>query len=128
MAETTMDLERAFSDQFVRGAIDREALSGRIHDAVASFPEDARREVQDHIDAVIDQGERAASQMTPEERADLAQPPEKLDESQQDLIGRWGWGRRRFGWGGVGAFGFPAWGRAGWGWGRRGFGRPGLRW
>jgi len=125
IAEATSNLESAFSDQFVRGAIDREALSGRIRDAVASFPEDARREVQEHIDAVVDQGERDASQMTPDQRAELAQPPEKLDESQQDLIGRWGWGRRRLGWGGMGAFRFP---RARWGWGRRGWLRPGLRW
>jgi hypothetical protein len=125
MAEATSKLERAFSDQFVRGAIDREALADRIHDAVASFPEDARREVQEHIDAVIDQGEQAASQMTPEQRADMAQPPENLDRSQLDLIARWGWARPR-GWRGMGAFGFPRWGRAGWG--RWGWGRARRRW
>jgi len=120
MAESTLKLERAFSDQFVRGAIDREALSRPIQDAVQSFPEAARPEVQEHIDAVIDLGAQAAAQMTPEERADLAQPPEKLDKSQQDLIGGWGWPGGGMGWGGMGGFGFPAWG-GGWG---GGFGRP----
>ena len=130
-AEATLKLENAFSDQFVRGAIDREALAGRIHDAVASFPEGARQEVQRHIDAVIAMGEQAASRMTPEQRADMAQPPEKLDKSQQDLIGGWGWGGRGLGWGGMGAFGFPGWG-GGWGmpgmgWGG-GWGMPGIGW
>jgi hypothetical protein len=125
IAASTLKLERAFSDQFVRGAIDREALSGPIKDAVESFPESARPEVQKHIDAVIDQGAQAASQMTPEERSDMAQPPEKLDKSQQDLIGGWGW-PGGVGWGGMGAFGFPGFGAGFGGWGGGGWwgGRP----
>jgi hypothetical protein len=124
IAESTLKLERVFTDQFVRGVIDREALAGPIKDAVESFPEAVRSQVKEHIDAVIDQGAQAASQMTPEERADMAQPPEKLDKSQQDLIGGFGF-PGGLGFGGMGAFGFP--GFAG-GWGGFGGWRGGFGW
>jgi hypothetical protein len=123
VAEATLNLENAFAEQFVRGKIDRNALSPAIDEVVAAMPEAARPKVQEHIDSVLQLGERLASQMTPEQRAEAAAPPasEKVGKTEQAQVAAWGWPGFA-GWGGIGAFGFPAmfgvgWGTsAAWGW------------
>ena len=108
IAETTQRLESAFADQFVRGKIDREALSEPIRDVLQAMPDAARPKVQDHIDRVIESGQKAASEMSPEQRAQAAAIPsaEAVGQTKAGLIAGWGWPGYG-GWGGVGAFGFP---------------------
>jgi hypothetical protein len=109
IAATTQKLESAFNEQFVRGKIDRAALSGAIDDVVEAMPEAARPKVKDHIELVLQHGERLAAQLTPEQRAEAAAPPapEKIGKTQQAQVTGWGWPGYG-GWGGYGAFGFPA--------------------
>jgi hypothetical protein len=108
VAETTMNLENAFAEQFVRGQIDRDALSPAIDEVIAAMPETARPKVQEHIDHVLQVGAQLASQMTPEQRAEAATPPsaEKIGKTEQAQLAAWGWPGFA-GWGGIGAFGFP---------------------
>jgi hypothetical protein len=113
MAATTLKLEKAFSDQFVKGQIDREALAPLVRDVIQATPEAAQPRVQAHIDAVIARGELQASQLTPEQRAQVAAPPPASDTVGQILAG-WGW-PGAVGFGGLGAFGFPGMGFGGWG-------------
>jgi hypothetical protein len=101
-AEARAKLEDTFSEQFVRGTIDRGALASAIDEAVLSFPEAQRAEVRAHIDQVIDAGEQLASQMSLEERAQVA-GPERLGTTSEAL-GGWGWSRG-FGRGVRGGFG-----------------------
>jgi hypothetical protein len=107
VAEVTGKLEDAFTDQFVRGTIDRGALANAIDETVQAFPEAARPKVQAHIDEVLSTSEKLVPQLSPEERADAAAPPEPLGTEEQAALRGWGWGRAR-GFGGVGAFGFPS--------------------
>lgn len=111
LAASTMKLENAFSNQFIKGKIDREALKGAIDDVVQAMPEEARPKVQQHIDKVIESGIKAVSQMTPEQRSEVASAPpiDKVDKTAQAQIAAWGWGPGigLAGWGGIGAFGFP---------------------
>jgi hypothetical protein len=108
LAETTQKLEDAFADQFVHGRVDRSSLAAPIGDVVKAMPEAARPKVQQHIDQVLDAGEKLTSTMTPEQRAALATPPaaEKVGKTQQAQLAAWGWPGTA-GWGGYGAFGFP---------------------
>jgi hypothetical protein len=132
VAATTLKLEKAFTNQFVQGKIDRAALSGPIADAVAAMPEAAQPKVKEHIEAVLQQAETLLSQATPEQRAEAAAPPspERVG-TQQAQVMAWGWpgmagfgGLGAFGFPGmfgfgatpfVGGFGFPGWGGLGWG-------------
>jgi hypothetical protein len=109
LARVTLNLERAFDYQFVRGAIDEVALSSAIDDVLDAMPEAARPRVQVHIEAVLRAGERLVSETTPAERAQATASPalESLDKTQQAQIKAWGWPGAA-GWsGGLGAFGFP---------------------
>jgi hypothetical protein len=108
VADTTWKLEKAFSEQFVQGKIDRAALSGAIAEALAAMPEAARPKVNAHIEDVLEQAEKLLSQMTPEQRAEAAAPPppEKVGTAEQAQVVGWGWPGMG-GWGGLGAFGFP---------------------
>ncbi len=134
VAQTTLTLENAFDKQFVNGTIDREALAGPINDVLSSMPEEARPAVQAHIGRVLDQGEKLAAQMTPEQRQAAVTPPpaERVGKTQQSQLAVWGWPGFA-GWGGFGAFGFPgiwgpAWGGIGWGglgWGAAGWSAAG---
>jgi hypothetical protein len=129
VADTTMKLESAFDKQFVDGTIDRNALAGPIDDVLRAMPEEARPVVKAHIDVVLDQGERLAARMTPEQRQGAVSPPpaEKVGKTQQAQLVAWGWPGYA-GWGGYGAFGFPGmYGPAlgGVGWGGYGWGYPG---
>jgi hypothetical protein len=125
VADTTLKLENAFHDQFVRGKIDRSELTGPIADVLSAMPEAARPTLQAHIELVLQAGERLASQMTPEQRTAAAAPPaeEKVGTTEQAQLAGWGWGGAA-GFGGFGAFGFPAMG--GFGWGGLGFGGLGF--
>jgi hypothetical protein len=108
VAQVTLNLERAFGDQFVRGQIDRAALSGPIGEVVQAVPESVRAKVTAHIDRILAAGALAAQQMTPAERAEAASPPsrEKIGSTAQAWLGAWGWGYPNVaGWGGMGAFG-----------------------
>jgi hypothetical protein len=102
-------LEKAFNAQFERGVIDRDALSGAIHDVVQAMPQAARPNVQAHIDQILQRAEKLVSEMTPAERAEatVSPAPEAVDRTRQALINAWGWPGAA-GWGGIGAFGFPA--------------------
>lgn len=114
IAQATLQLENEFSDQFTRGQIDRTALQGAIDDVVQAMPEAARAKVQQHIDDMINQGEKLASQLTPAQRAAIATPPSNsnLDQVRVGIITGWGY-PGAVGWGGYGAFGFPGmWGHA----------------
>lgn len=106
IAQTTLKLESAFADQFVRGKIDRSTLP--IDGVVQAMPEAARPKFLDHINRVIEAGQKLASEMTPEQRAQAAAPPaeEKVGKAVQAQIAAWGWPGYG-GWGGLGAFGFP---------------------
>jgi hypothetical protein len=109
VADATLKLERAFDDQFVRGSIDPEALSGSIQDVLQAMPEAARPKVQAHIAQILQGGARLASEMTPSERAQATATPalETLGKTRQAQIAAWGWPGAA-GFGGLGAFGFPA--------------------
>jgi hypothetical protein len=108
VAEATLSLENAFRDQFVQGKIDREALAAPIDRVMQAMPEQARPMVQAHIDAVLVAGARAASEMTPEQRALVAATPapETLGTTQAAQLAAWGWPGMA-GWGGYGAFAWP---------------------
>jgi hypothetical protein len=125
IADTTLKLEKAFSDQFVQGKIDRSALP--IADVLQAMPEAARPQVQAHIDQILKTGERLASEMTPGQRAEAVQPPpsEKVGKAAQAWVSAWGWPATA-GWGGFGAFGFPGMYGYGLGLGWGGLGLGGL--
>jgi hypothetical protein len=108
LAEVTLKLEKAFDDQFVRGAIDRDALSGPIGDVLQAMPEGARPSVRVHIAQILQGAEGLASTMTPAERAQATASPalESIGKTRQAQIAAWGWPGAA-GWGGLGAFGFP---------------------
>jgi hypothetical protein len=142
IAETTLKLEKAFSDQFVQGKIDRNALAGAIHDVVQAMPEAARPKVQGHIEQVLQAGEEALPKLTPEQRVEAATVPagEKIGKTQQAWGTAWGWPGYA-GFGGLGAFGFPGmyygtglyggglgYGLGGCGWGACGLGTTGWFW
>jgi hypothetical protein len=108
IADTTLRLERAFSDQFVKGHIDRDALAPLIGDVVQAMPEAARPRVQAHVEEVLTAGQALAYRMTPEQRARVAAPPAASEtrKAQIGVMTAWGWPSEA-GWGGLGAFGFP---------------------
>ncbi len=108
LAGATLKLENAFNTQFVRGAIDRTALSGPIQEVLEAMPESARPKVQLHITQVLQGAEKLASEMTPSERAQATASPalETIGKTRQAQIAAWGWPGAA-GWGGLGAFGFP---------------------
>ncbi|HEX8792298.1 MAG TPA: hypothetical protein VF765_15190 [Polyangiaceae bacterium] len=120
LASATLALEMAYDVQFVKGQVDRQALEPLIYDVLQSMPDDKRSQAQAHIYDVISRGERDASAMTPEQRAQVAAPvsADKMGSDQVDIIGAWGWGMPAFGGFGVG-LGFPG---AGLGWGGLGWG------
>jgi hypothetical protein len=109
VADATLKLEKAFDDQFVRGTIDPEALSGPIQDVLQAMPEAARPKVQAHIAQILQGGARLASEMTPSERTQATASPalETLGRTRLAQIAAWGW-PGAVGFGGLGAFGFPA--------------------
>jgi hypothetical protein len=107
IAEATLNLENAFRDQFVQGKSDRDALAAPIAQVVQAMPEAARPKVQAHIDAILAGGARATAEMTPEQRARVAAPPETVSKTQAAIISGWGWPAAT-GWGGLGAFAWPA--------------------
>ncbi len=129
LADAALKLENAFNDQFVAGTIDRSALAGPIDEVVQAAPEAARAKISAHIDRVLETGAALASRMTPEQRAAVVTPPENIGKTEQAQLVGFGW-PGAVGWGGLGAFGFPAgyglgfglngvglgWG-GGWGWG-----------
>jgi hypothetical protein len=108
IADTTLKLEKAFNDQFVKGQIDRSALAAPIADVIQAMPEEARPKVQAHLDEILKAADTLAPKMSPEERAQAVQPPaeEHVGKTQQAQIAAWGWPGYG-GWGGYGAFGFP---------------------
>jgi hypothetical protein len=106
LADATLALEHTFSDQFVKGAIDRSALAAPIDDVLQATAEPYRRRFRRHIEDVLQTAEQTVTTTTPEQRAKVAAAPETLGETQQAVIGAWGWPGAA-GWGGYGAFGFP---------------------
>jgi hypothetical protein len=123
VADSTLKLEGAFSDQFAHGKIDRSALAQPISDVLAAMPESARPKVKVHIEHVLQAAEKLSPQLTPEQRAAVVAPPEteKVGKTQQAQLATWGW-PGAMGWGGYGAFGFPAMYSLGWGAGWPGWG------
>jgi hypothetical protein len=119
LADATLKLENAFNDQFVAGKIDRSALP--IDEVIQAMPEEARPQMSAHIDQVVAAGANLTARMTPEQRtAAVAAPPaESLGKTQQAQLAGWGC---TAGWGGIGAFGFPAFGGFGLGFGGLGLG------
>jgi hypothetical protein len=109
IAELTAQLEDAYAQQFEQNAVDETALARMISDVVQAFPQPAQAKVKIHIDQVFEMGKKVASRMPPAERTKAVTPPaqEKLGKTQQSLLGGWGWGASR-GFGGFGAFGWPA--------------------
>jgi hypothetical protein len=105
IAETTAALQDALTAQFVQGTIDPAALARPIEGVLQSFPEEARPEVQSHVQAALDDATELASRMSPEQRADVAGHPEHVDSVSEAYWRRPGWR--------------PGWG-AGWRWGRGG--------
>jgi hypothetical protein len=114
LAEVTLKLEQALNDQFARGTIDRNALSGPVDEVLQAMPEAARPKVQLHIAQVLLGAEKLASMMDPGDRAQAVASPalETIDKTRQAQIAAWGW-PGAVGWGGLGAFGFPAMGTFG---------------
>jgi hypothetical protein len=123
IADTTRQLESAFSDQFARGKVDRDALAKPISDVIDAMPESARPKVKEHIDKVLQEGEALVSKLTPEQRAQATAPPpaEKVGKTQEAIIAGFGWPGFA-GFGGFGAFGFPGAWNLGWGVGWPGWG------
>jgi len=119
IASTSLTLEKAFDVQFVKGHIDPDALQPMIDDVLQSMPDDKRDDTRAHIYDVIARGQKAASEMTPEQRAQLAAPvaADKLDPQQVDIIGSFGWGWPAFGGVGLGGLGWGGLGLGGLGWG-----------
>ncbi len=107
IADLTGRLEDAFAKQFEQNAIDQAALEKLIAQTVQAFPQAAQEKVRIHIDSVFEMGKKVAPQMGHSERVRAITPPEKLGRTQQALLTSWGWGGGR-GFGGFGAFGFPA--------------------
>jgi hypothetical protein len=109
IASLTAQLEEAFEKQFEQNLVDQAALARMIADVVQAYPQPAQAKVKIHIDEVFETGKKLASQMPPAERTKAVTPPakEKLGKTQQGLISGWGWGTP-YGFGGFGAFGFPA--------------------
>jgi len=124
IADTTWKLESAFSDQFVKGHIDRAALAPLANDVVQAFPAAVQSQARAHIDTIIAKGEQAAAQMTQAQRTQLATPPaaDKAGKGVLQLISSWGYPSYA-GWGGFGAFGWPY---TGMNWGWNGLGWNGL--
>jgi len=113
IASTTLALEKAFDVQFVKGHVDADALQPLINDVLQSMPDDMRADTKTHIYDVIAKGQQAASEMTPEQRAQMAAPvaADKLGPQQVDIIGAWGWGWPAFGGAGYGlGYGGLGWG------------------
>jgi hypothetical protein len=117
LATTSLALEKAYDVQFVKGQVDRDALQPLVNDVLESMPENVRPQAQAHIYDVISKGEKDATEMTPEQRTQLAAPvsADKLGPQEVEQIGAWGWGAP-----GLGGFGGLGWtGGLGWagGWG-----------
>ncbi len=117
IAETTQKLEQAFDEQFVKGQIDAAALAPLADDVINAMPEAARPRVQAHIQQVLEGGQKLASQLSSDQRAQMAAPTDssKLTPTQIAYIGAWGWPSYGgwgngwgTGWGGYGAFGWPS--------------------
>jgi hypothetical protein len=111
IAATTLRLEKAFSDQFVKGQIDPEALAPLVDDVVQAMPEAVRPTVEAHIAQVLEAGQRLALQMTPEQRVQVAVPPARNEAGDVPIavVNPLGIpiGQDAFGWGGLGGFGYP---------------------
>lgn len=109
IADMTGQLENAFAKQFEQNAIDQAALTRLISDVVQAFPEAAQARVKIHIDEVFETGKKVASQMPSDQRTKAVTPPpkEQLGRTQQGQLAGWGWGSP-YGFGGLGAFGFPS--------------------
>jgi len=110
IGETTWSLERAFSDQFVRGQVDSQALAPLVDAVVQAMPEAARSKVAAHIAQVIATGQSLASTMSADQRARVAAAPAAgaggTTAVPIGIVSSWGWPGYA-GWGGIGAFGFP---------------------
>lgn len=141
LASASLALEMAYDVQFVKGQVDRDALQPMVADVVKAMPASARAKAQAHMYDVIANGERDASEMTPEQRARIAAPvsADEMGPQQVEVIGAWGWGWPAFGAVGGLGFGGLGWG-GGWGttaaWtsttttavGTAGWGFPGVGW
>jgi hypothetical protein len=109
LADATLKLENAFNEQFVAGKIDRSALAGPIDEVLQATPETIRPQASAHIDHVLAGGASLAARMTPEQRTAAVAAPaaESIGKTEQAQLVGWGY-PGAIGWGGYGAFGFPA--------------------
>jgi hypothetical protein len=112
IVDATLRLERTFSSQFVNGHVDRAALAPLVDDAVHAFPQALQAPVEAHVARVIDAGQRLATELTPDRRAQIASAPAPaaLEQVLMTVVNPWGVpiaGEGSLGWGGLGAFGFP---------------------
>jgi hypothetical protein len=109
----------------VKGQVDRAALQPLVYDVLQAMPEDKRPGAQAHIYDVISKGEKDASEMTPERRAQIATAAsaDKVGPQQVEIIGAWGWPAYGYGatygtaYGGAygAAYGYPGYGFGAWG-------------
>jgi hypothetical protein len=107
LASATLRLEKAFADPFARGEVSREALADKIGAVIDASPESARADVGQHIERVVETGQKLSTEMSPADREKLAAAPkEDVGSTEQGLISTWGW-PSTIGFGGLGAFGFP---------------------
>jgi len=119
LTTATQNLDKAFSDQFVKGQIDRDSLAPLAQQVVDATPEAQRPQAQARIDATIAHGVEQVAQLTDEQRAQIAGAHAK-NQVQIDWYGGAGYGwAPGWGWGGYGGWG--GWG-GGWGWGAAGCG------
>jgi hypothetical protein len=109
LADATLKLENAFNEQFLAGKIDRSALAGPIDEVLQATPETIRPKASAHIDHVLAAGASLAARMTPEQRTAAVAAPaaESIGKTEQAQLVAFGY-PGAIGWGGFGAFAFPA--------------------
>jgi hypothetical protein len=96
--EATSKLDRAVTEQFVRGQVDRDALGEHIAAVLDATPEEHRPAAKRHIEQVITHAETLASQMPADERAKAVESSAHDGEGHLDV-----WG---LGYGYPGAYGY----------------------
>ncbi len=126
LSTASKNLDKAFSDQFVKGQIDRDALAPLASAVIEATPEALRPQTQAHIDAMIAHGVEQAAQLTAEQRAQIA-AAHAQNQARIEWYGGFGYGYPYAGWGYGLGYAWPAYGYGAYGYGL-GLGYAGCGW